>query len=213
MPKTGLAKPISYVTLPEPDWGWRSALEEQHGSLQLRDHRQRRPTTGRFPGHYIQYLYLQLQPDKVRKLVTCDSCSEGWAHYCEQMMLDEGYGQGDLRLRLGQLQDALLRNSRLVVGIQMHRGRMTLAQAIDFIVHEGYQTRANAEVEAMRGTSDPTYLYYTVGKLEILKLRADYLRQHPKATVSDFHNAFLKQGIIPIKLIRRMMLGQDGSVL
>ncbi len=100
--------------------------------------------------------------------------AEGWAHYSEQMMLDEGYGSGDPKLRLGQLQDALLRDARFIAGIQMHTGKMTMEQALEFFVKEGYQVRPVAEKEAKRGTSDPTYLVYTLGKLEIMKLRDDY---------------------------------------
>lgn len=199
------------VTLPEA--GWTPKRVEQHmdgfnyGTITSTAIHEA------FPGHYIQFLYLQRQPDKVRKLVQCSTCAEGWAHYTEQMMLDEGYGHGDLSLRLGQLQDALLRDARLVVGIQMHRGRMSIQQAIAFIHKEGYQSEANARVEALRGTSDPTYLYYTVGKLEILKLRADWYRRHPHATLQQFHDEFLRQGVIPIKLIRVRMLGREGSIL
>ena len=113
-------------------------------------------------------------PTKVRKLIGCGSNAEGWAHYTEQMMLDEGYGNGDRKLRLGQLQDALLRNARFIAGIQMHTGQMTVEEAVEFFVKEGHQVRPVAEKEAKRGTSDPTYLVYTLGKLEILKLREDY---------------------------------------
>ncbi len=131
-----------------------------------------------YPGHYIQFLWMAQAPTKVRKLLGASSNAEGWAHYCEQMMLDEGYAQPGAGaenerqsrlIRLGQLQDALLRNARFVVGIEMHRGNMTIEQGIDFFVKEGYQSRANATVETHRGTSDPTYLYYTLGKLEIMK--------------------------------------------
>ena len=118
----------------------------------------------------------------VRKLTGSNTNIEGWAHYCEQMMLDEGYNQPGVGakderesklIRLGQLQDALLRDARFVVGIRMHTQGMTLEQAEDFFVNEGYQSRAIAEVETKRGTSDPTYLYYTLGKLQIMKLRSD----------------------------------------
>src|ERR1700686_2475943 len=103
------------------------------------------------------------------------------------MMIDEGYGGGDLRLRLGQLQDALLRNARYIVGIEMHTGKMSFQQGIDFFVKEGYQTHAIAEVETKRGTSDPTYLVYTLGKLEILKLREDYRKLRGASfTLLDF---------------------------
>ncbi|MHB2017700.1 MAG: DUF885 family protein [Candidatus Xenobia bacterium] len=147
-------------------------------------------------------------PSKVRKLLGCSSNSEGWAHYCEQMMLDAGYGNGDLRLRLGQLQDALLRNARFIVAIKMHTGQMTMDQAVDFFVKEGYQTRANALVEAKRGTSDATYLVYTLGKLEIMKLRDDM-----HLTPSEFHDKFLSCGGLPIPLIRRILLGHDSPAL
>ena len=86
-------------------------------------------------------------------------------------MLDEGYGDHDPKLRLGQLLDALLRDARFIVGIEMHTGKMTLEQGQEFFVKEGFQVPPVAEVEAKRGTSDPTYLYYTLGKLQILKLR------------------------------------------
>ena len=118
------------------------------------------------------------------------------------------------KLRLGQLQDALLRNARYIVGIQMHTGRMTYEQGIDFFMKEGYQTRANAERETKRGTSDPTYLVYTLGKLEILKLRDDYRKlRGSKFTLLDFHDRFLAQGFPPIKIVRRNMLGNDTPVL
>src|SRR5262249_34880907 len=137
-----------------------------------------------YPGHYIQFLWMQQIDDRVRKLIGAHSNSEGWAHYCEQMMLDEGYGEfragaGNtrevLRLRLGQLQDALLRNARYIVAIKLHTQQMTIPQAIDFFVTEGYQSREVGEVESKRGAGDPTYLYYTLGKLQIMKLRSDLM--------------------------------------
>jgi uncharacterized protein (DUF885 family) len=167
-----------------------------------------------YPGHYVQFLWMQTIPSKVRKLLGAASNAEGWAHYCEQMMLDEGYGNGDLKLRLGQLQDALLRNARYIVGIQMHTGNMTFEQGIDFFVKEGYQVRAIGEVETKRGTSDPTYLYYTLGKLEIMKLREDYKKKRGSAfTLQEFHDRFVSQGIPPIKIVRKAMLGDDSPVL
>ncbi len=139
---------------------------------------------------------------------------EGWAHYCEQMMIDEGYGSGDLKLRLGQLQDALLRNARYIVGIGMHTGTMTFDQGVEFFVKEGFQTRQTALKETRRGTSDPTYLYYTLGKLEILKLREDYKKARGSAfTLQEFHDKFLSQGNPPIKIARKAMLNNDTPVL
>jgi uncharacterized protein (DUF885 family) len=139
------------------------------------------------------------------------------------MMLDEGYAQPGAGaaneresklIRLGQLQDALLRNARFVVGIEMHRGNMTIDQGIDFFVKEGYQSRANATVETHRGTSDPTYLYYTLGKLEILKLREDLkAKQGAAFSLEQFHNNFMKQGFPPIKIVRRALMGDDSPVI
>lgn len=129
-------------------------------------------------------------------------------------MLDQGYGNGDLKLRMGQLQDALLRNARCIVGIEMHTGKMTFEQGVDFFVKEGYQTHALALVETKRGTRNPTYLYYTLGKLQILKLREDYRNlRGANFSLLDFHNQFLAQGFPPIKIIRRAMLGNDSPVL
>ena len=130
------------------------------------------------------------------------------------MMLDEGYGGGDPKLRLGQLQDALLRNARYIVGIEMHTGRMTFDQGVEFFINEGYQVKATAEQETKRGTSDPTYLVYTLGKLEILKLRADYKAlRGDKFRLREFHDDFMKQGFPPIKIVRQALLGNNSPVL
>ena len=167
-----------------------------------------------YPGHYTQFLWIARAPTKVRKLIGCGSNAEGWAHYTEQMMLDEGYGKGDLQLRLGQLQDALLRNARFIAGIRMHTGDMTPEQAVEFFVKEGYQVGPVAEKEARRGTSDPTYLVYTLGKLQILKLREDYRAMTgAKYSLEGFHDAFMAQGFPPVKIVRRALLGNDSPVL
>jgi uncharacterized protein (DUF885 family) len=167
-----------------------------------------------YPGHYTQFLWLQAAPSKTRKVLYNASNAEGWAHYTEQMMLDEGYGKGDPKLRLGQLLDALLRDARFIAGIQMHTGKMTLDQAQKFFVDEGYQVPPVAEEEAKRGTSDPTYLYYTLGKLQILKLREDYRKlRGNEFTLQEFHDRFMRQGSVPMKIIRKSMLGSDGPTL
>jgi hypothetical protein len=200
------------LTLPEPGWS-RERIEEHLQSF----NRGTIISTAIhevYPGHYTQFLWVQAAPSKVRKLIGADSNSEGWAHYAEQMMLDEGYSRGDLKVRLGQLQDALLRNARYIVSIEIHAGKMTFEQGVDFFVKEGYQTRALALVETKRGTSDPTYLYYTLGKLQILKLREDYRNvRGANFSLLDFHNQFLAQGFPPVKIIRRAMLGNDSPAL
>jgi uncharacterized protein (DUF885 family) len=200
------------VTLPDPKWSARETeeyLEDFNRGTIVST-----ATHEVYPGHYTQFLWLQNLSSKVRKLIGCGSNSEGWAHYSEQMMLDEGYGNGDKKLRLGQLQDALLRNARYISGIQMHTGKWTQQQAADFFVKEGYQTRPIADKEAKRGTADSTYLVYTLGKLEILKLREDYKRMKgTKYSLGEFNNAFLGQGTPPIKIVRRALLGNDSPVL
>jgi uncharacterized protein (DUF885 family) len=200
------------VTLPET--GWSTEQKEQYMETFNRGTVTSTAIHEVYPGHYTQFLWMQKAPSKVRKLIDANTNAEGWAHYTEQMMLDEGYGTGDPKLRLGQLQDALLRNARYVVGIEMHTGRMSLAQGVEFFVKEGYQTRPIAEQEAKRGASDPTYLYYTLGKLEILKLREDYRKlRGGQFQLLEFHDRFLAQGCPPIKIIRRAMLGNDSPVL
>jgi uncharacterized protein (DUF885 family) len=200
------------VTLPESSWTPQQVEEHMEGfnrgtiiSTAIHE---------AYPGHYVQFLWMQTIPSKVRKLLGANSNAEGWAHYCEQMMLDEGYGNGDLKLRLGQLQDALLRDARYIVGIEMHTGHMTYEQGIDFFVNEGYQSRTNGERETKRGTSNPTYLYYTLGKLEILKLREDYKKMRGSAfTLEEFHDRFMREGTPPIKIVRKALLGNDSPVL
>jgi hypothetical protein len=176
-----------------------------------------------YPGHYIQFLWLPQAPSRVRKLLGANTDIEGWAHYTEQMMLDEGYGQPgagakDEReakfLRLGQLQDALLRNARLIVGIQMHSGKMSFDEAVEFFQKEGYQSKETATMETKRGAGDPTYLYYTLGKLEIMKLREDMkVKQGEAFSLQKFHDDFLKQGFPPVKVVREAMLGDDSPAL
>jgi hypothetical protein len=200
------------VTLPEKDWSPQRI--EEHLTGYNRGVLVSTSIHEAFPGHYVQFLWVPSAPSRLRKILGANSNAEGWAHYCEQMMLDEGYGGGDPKLRVGQLEDALLRNARFMVGIQMHTGNMTYDQAIAYFMKEGHLSHANAERETKRGTLDPTYLYYTLGKLEILKLRDDY-RQAMGARYSlrQFHDSFLKEGFPPIKLVRRALLGNDSPVL
>jgi len=208
------------VTLPEKDWP-KQRTEEFMAQFSY-------PvitsiaTHEAYPGHYIQFLWMHKVDDRVRKLLGSATNAEGWAHYCEQMMLDEGLAQYEfpkdhrqqLLLKLGQLQDALLRNARFIVGIKLHTGQMTLDQAKQFFVEEGYQSPAVGEVETKRGTSDPTYLYYTLGKLEILKLRADVeKKQGANFNLERFHDDFMQHGFAPIAIVRREMLHDDSPVL
>jgi uncharacterized protein (DUF885 family) len=169
-----------------------------------------------FPGHFVQLMLMRSLPglSMVRRLSMTNSNVEGWAHYCETMMLDEGFGNGDPKLRLGQIVDALLRDGRYIVGIKEHTQGMTVEQATDFFVKEAHQTPQIARKEALRGTSDPTYLYYALGKLEILKLRQDWqAKMGDKYTIGEFHKRLMEAGTVPIKIIRREMMGADGPLL
>jgi len=177
-----------------------------------------------YPGHYVQFLWVNHGDlSQVRKIVTANTNVEGWAHYCEQMMLDEGYGQPGTGaknereaklIRLGQLQDALLRDARFIAGIKMHTGQMSFEQAVDFFVSDGYQSRSVGDVETKRGTSDPTYLYYTLGKVQIMKLREDLKKKEgANFSLQRFHDDFMRQGGAPIKIVRQALLGDDSPTL
>ena len=176
-----------------------------------------------YPGHYVQFLWTPQFPSTIRKILGANTNIEGWAHYTEQMMLDQGYGlpgtgardEREAKLvRLGQLQDALLRDARFVNSIKLHTGQFTFDQAVDFFVTDGYQSRSIALVETKRGTADATYLYYTLGKLEIMKLRADMMKKQGTAfNLQQFHDNFMRQGFAPIRIIRRAMLHDDSPVL
>jgi uncharacterized protein (DUF885 family) len=168
-----------------------------------------------FPGHYVQFLYSKQFPTKTRKLIACGSNAEGWAHYTEQMMVDEGYGSGDPRIRLAQLCEALLRDCRYVVGIKLHTQGMTVEEGKRVFMEKGFQQPAVSFEEARRGAYNPTYLYYTLGKLQILKLRGDYRQAKGDAfRLETFHNNFVLQGSIPLKFVRQILLpGDRGSVL
>ena len=166
-----------------------------------------------WPGHYLQFLYAKTFTSDVRKVAGTASNAEGWAHYCEQMVIDEGFHGDDPRYRLAQIQDALLRDARFIAGIRMHTKGMTVAEAEDFFVTEGYQPRPVARSESKRGTSDPTYGYYTMGKLMILKLRADYRSKMGAAySLQGFHDTFIRLGPLSLPLIRKAMLGDTGEL-
>lgn len=200
------------VTLPEKDWS--SDRVEEFMAAFNRGTILSTAIHEAYPGHYVQFLWMQHVESKVRKLLGARSNAEGWAHYTEQMMLDEGYTNNDPKMRLGQLQDALLRNARFIVGIEMHTGKRSFEQGVEFFEKEGYQTHDVALRETKRGTSDPTYLYYTLGKLQILKLREDYRKKKGEAfSLEEFHDVFMRQGFPPIKIVRKALLGDNSPTL
>jgi uncharacterized protein (DUF885 family) len=199
-----------YVTLPDPAW----PKEKQEQLLAFYSPPTISDTSVHevYPGHYVQFLVNRLNHDTVRAIYHSGAEVEGWALYCEQMMLDEGLHNSDPRFRLAQLQMALLRACRYLVAIRMHTHGMTVAQATVFFERNAYQNHHNAEVEALRGTDDPGYLRYQLGKLMILKLREDLRRKEGAAfKLGEFHDRFLSEGAIPVPLIRGAMLGSPSG--
>jgi uncharacterized protein (DUF885 family) len=170
-----------------------------------------------YPGHYVQGMYLRQVASPVRKTsaIAPGSFVEGWAHYTEQMMLEEGFGAGDPKLKMGQLADALLRLCRFVVGIREHTDGMTVEQATRFFMANAYMGETPSRIEAERGTFDPTYLVYTVGKLAILKMRDDYRRYRGKDfSLQEFHDKLLQNGNAPLWVHRQLLMpGDKGKLL
>ena len=166
-----------------------------------------------YPGHFTNFsIDRQLDLSLTRKLSTSSEFAEGWAHYSEQMMVDEGWGNGDPRVRLAQLDEALLRECRYIAGVKLHTEGMTLEQAEALFTDQCFQTPQVAEEESLRGTQDPMYGYYTLGKLMILKLRDDYQRKvGSEFTLQRFHDELLSRGDPPIPLLRPFILGHDDD--
>jgi uncharacterized protein (DUF885 family) len=128
-----------------------------------------------WPGHFLQFLHSNSNPDKLEALWVGYAFAEGWAHYCEEMMYEEGLGRGDPELHIGQIMDALLRDVRLLSAIGLHTEGWTVAQSEKMFREQAFQDPGNARQQAARGTYDPAYLNYTLGKLMIRKLRADWV--------------------------------------
>jgi uncharacterized protein (DUF885 family) len=205
-----------YVTPPETDWPplqkdeWLTAFNFYTADV-VSIHEV-------YPGHYVQFLRLNASTaTKVEKIFGSYAFIEGWAHYCEKMMIDEGYGtvakpnEDDLKraakYRMAQADEAMLRLCRLCVAIKMHTQNMTVDEAAKFFQENCYYEEKPAYAEALRGTFDPGYLNYTLGKLQILKLRDDYKAQEgANFSVQKFHNELLNHGMPPIRLLRELML-------
>ncbi len=202
-----------YVTPPEKDWDAKHT--EEHLRLFNRSVVDLITVHEAFPGHFLQFIYAKQFPTKTRKLLGAASNAEGWAHYSEQMMVEEGFRGGDPKVRLAQLSEALVRDCRYVVGIKLHTQNMSVEDGAKCFTEQAFQEPANAYEEARRGAYNPTYLYYTLGKLQIYKLREDYKRLKGAAyTLQGFHDAFVKQGALPIPLMRQILLpGDTGPTL
>jgi uncharacterized protein (DUF885 family) len=165
-------------------------------------------------GLFLQFLHANRSSSKLGQLFVGYAFAEGWAHYTEEMMWDAGLGNNDPEMHIGQLLEALLRNVRFVSAIEMHTGKMTVEDSEKMFMEEGYQDAGNARQQAARGTFDPAYLNYTMGKLMIRKLREDWTASRGgKQAWQTFHDEFLKYGGPPIPLVRKAMLpGDTGSL-
>jgi uncharacterized protein (DUF885 family) len=166
-----------------------------------------------YPGHFIHGLHIRKNPSKVLQVFRTYSTSEGWAHYAEEMMFDAGAGGHTPQTRVGMLKEALLRNVRFVVALGEHTGGMTVEQAQQLFETKAFVDPGNAKQQAVRGTFDPMFLSYTLGKLMIRKLHDDWMAKHPGATLQEFHDAFLSHASAPIPVTRRDMLGNDSPPL
>lgn len=213
--ETKSTRAFYYLTDADPSWPKERQIEH------LRDYNL--PTLWSvsiheaFPGHFLHYQHLRKVTSKARKSILFASASfvEGWAHYCEQMMLESGFGKSDPTIRLGQLAESLIRLVRFIVGIKLHTEDMSVEQGVRLFKEEAYLEEATARREAERGTFDPTYLVYSAGKMMLLKLRQDYKAQQGKAfSLRTFHDTLLSNGAAPFWLHRELMLGSDpGDVL
>ena len=167
-----------------------------------------------FPGHFLHYQHLRQIGAKLRKSILFSSTAfvEGWAHYCEQMMVDEGFRKSDTTIRLGQLAEALVRLCRTVVGIRLHCEDMSVEQGVRFFREEAFLEEASARREAERGTFDPAYILYSAGKLMIMKLREDYkAHSGAKYSLRGFHDTLLANGTVPLWLHRSLLLGEQSG--
>jgi hypothetical protein len=165
-----------------------------------------------WPGHYLQSQFANGNPSRVAALWWDYAFGEGWAHYAEEMMYDAGLGDGKPEMRIGMLTNALLRDVRFISAICLHTGCMSLAESEQMFREQAFADAGNARQQALRGTYDPGYLAYTLGKLMIRKLRVDWLAANPDASPQQFHDRFLSYGVPPIPMVRRQMLAKDGPL-
>ena len=209
------ARPLpTYYYLTDVDPAWTPDRQEQHlrdfhiGALWAISMHET------YPGHFLQHQHVCRIESKLRKsgLLASVGFIEGWAHYGEQVMIEAGFGGKDNHVKLGQLAEALIRLARLVVGIRLHVEDMSVEQGVRFFRDEAFMEEGSARREAERGTFDPGYVVYSLGKLMILKLRADYEAKHPSEfSLKTFHDRLLGNGNLPIWAHRRLMLGSNAG--
>jgi len=194
-----------YVTPVEPDW----SAEEAETWLRTLNHFALTDISihETYPGHYVHFLHYANAPTEVSRRTDSYAFTEGWAHYAEQMMWEEGFCGGDPRFRLAQLTEALVRNCRFVCAIRMHAHGMSVDEATRFFVENAFYDELPARKEAERGTFDPGYFSYTLGKLQILQLREDCKAAWGSDfTLKGFHDRLLSRGAPPVELMRRVLL-------
>ena len=195
---------VYYVAPPDPTWSQQKQDDYVPGigSLMFTSAHEV------WPGHFLQFLHANRVPSKFGQVFVGYGYAEGWAHYTEELMWEAGLGEGSPEMHIGQLLEALLRNARFVSAIGLHTKGMTLAESVTLFREKAYADEGTAEQQARRGAFDPAYLNYTMGKLMIRKLRADWTAARGgRDAWHDFHDQFLKYGGPPIPLVRRAMLG------
>jgi hypothetical protein len=202
-------KATYYVAPPDPKW----SAAERDGYLPGKAYLLFVSVHEVWPGHYLQGQFANSNPSKIEALWWDYAFGEGWAHYTEEMMYDAGLGAGQPEVRVGMLTNALLRDVRFLSAICLHSGCMTLAESETMFREQAFADPGNAHQQALRGAYDPGYLAYTLGKLMIRKLRADWLAANPAATPQQFHDRFLSYGTPPVPLVRMEMLEAMGAVL
>jgi Bacterial protein of unknown function (DUF885) len=201
---------IYYIAPPDPSW----PPQEQRDYLPGKADLLFTSVHEVWPGHFLQYLHSNRAASIVNRLFVGYAYSEGWAHYAEEMMWEMGLGSGDPETHVGQLTNALLRNVRFLSAIGLHTGGMTVAESEKIFREQAFADAGTARQQAARGTYDPAYLNYTMGKLMIRKLRDDWTASRGgKKAWRDFHNQFLANGGPTIPMVRRQMMGSAGGAL
>jgi uncharacterized protein (DUF885 family) len=197
-----------YIAPPDPSWTpavQRDYLPAQAELLFISVHEV-------WPGHFLQFLHSNRNPSMVGRLFVGYAFAEGWAHYVEEAMWDMGLGNGDAETHIGQLMNALRRNARFISAIGLHTKGMTVQESERIFREECFVDIGNARQQAARGTYDPAYLNYTMGKLMIRKLRDDWSASRGgRQAWRQFHDTFLTYGGPPIPMVRRQMMGDGGS--
>ncbi|AIT79587.1 DUF885 domain-containing protein [Novosphingobium pentaromativorans] len=198
---------IYYISPPDPSW----PMQKQQDYIPGKNDLLFTSVHEVMPGHFLQFLHSNRSPSWVGRLWVGYAFAEGWAHYAEEMMWDAGLGDGDPGVHVGQLSNALLRNCRYLSAIGLHARGMTQEQSKRMFMDECYQDEGTAEQQAARGTYDPAYLNYTLGKLMIRKLRDDWTASRGgRGAWKQFHDTFLSYGGPPIPLVRQTMMHEDA---